>query len=153
MAGTTQLVAPLKNNPLLRALRVGKMTLAALAATLELYRNGSDAEGIPVYTMLAATIGELRERARAYVAAIPNASVAESVAYVGGGALAQEELASIAVAIEAAHPDELAARLRAQTPPVIARIEDSRVLLDLRTIAPGEDGMAIAALEKAVASI
>jgi L-seryl-tRNA(Ser) seleniumtransferase len=151
VAGKTQLVAPLKNNPLLRALRVGKMTLAALAATLELYRN--DAEGIPVYTMLAATIGELRERARAYVAAIPNASVAESVAYVGGGALAQEELASIAVTIEAAHPDELAARLRAQAPPVIARIEESRVLLDLRTIAPGEDGMAIAALEKALASI
>lgn len=152
-AGTTQLVAPLKNNPLLRALRVGKMTLAALAATLELYRNGSEAEGIPVYAMLATTIGELRERARTYLAAIPNASVAESVAYVGGGALAQEELPSIAVAIETAHPDEVCARLRAQTPPVIARIEDSRVLLDLRTIAPREDGMAIAALEKAVAPV
>jgi L-seryl-tRNA(Ser) seleniumtransferase len=152
VAGKSHLVAPLKNNPLLRALRVGKMTLAALAATLELYRRGSETD-VPIYTMLAATIAELRERARAYLEVIPKAATVESVAYVGGGALAQERLASIAVAIEVEHPDELSARLRAQTPPVIARIEESRVLLDLRTIAPREDAMAIAALEKAVASV
>ncbi len=152
IAGTSQLVAPVKNNPLLRALRVGKMTLAALAATLELYRNGTEAERLPIYRMLAATTQELRDRARAYLDAIPTASIVESVAYVGGGALAQERLDSIAVAVEAEYPDELAARLREQVLPVIARIEESRLLLDLRTIAPEEDPVAIAALERVVSS-
>ena len=104
--------------------------------------------------MLAATIDELRERARALRRRDSKRNrVAESDAYVGGGALAQEALASIAVAIEAEHPDELRRTPARAAPPVIARIEDPRVLLDLRTIAPEEDGMAIAALEKAVASI
>ncbi len=149
VAGKARLVAPLKNNPLLRALRVGKMTLAALEATLELYRN-DELEHLPVYRMLAITMDELSERSRAYLAAIPNATAVATDAYVGGGALAQERIASLAIALESENADGLATRLRAQTPPIVARIEGSRVLLDLRTIGPEYDAPVIAALENAL---
>jgi L-seryl-tRNA(Ser) seleniumtransferase len=143
IAGSARLVAPLKNNPLLRALRVGKMTLAALGATLELYRRGSIAERLPVYRMLAASLDDLRARASAYAESLPGATIVESVAYVGGGALAQERVASVAISIAVERPEALAARLRAASPPIVARIDQGRLLLDLRTIAPEEDAAVI----------
>jgi L-seryl-tRNA(Ser) seleniumtransferase len=143
IVGRTPLIARLRNNPLLRALRVDKMTLAALAATLQLYRDGA-VRRVPIYRMLAATLDELRARARAYVAAIPNAKIIESDAYVGGGALPQSAIASIAVAISTGTPDALATHLRRANPPIVARIDVARVLLDLRTIAPEEDQVLLA---------
>jgi L-seryl-tRNA(Ser) seleniumtransferase len=143
IVGRTPLIARLRNNPLLRALRVDKMTLAALAATLQLYRDGA-VRRVPIYRMLAATLDELRARARAYVAAIPNAKIIESDAYVGGGALPQSAIASIAVAISTGTPDALATHLRRANPPIVARIDEARVLLDLRTIAPEEDQVLLA---------
>ncbi|MGA9946587.1 MAG: L-seryl-tRNA(Sec) selenium transferase [Candidatus Cybelea sp.] len=151
IAGRSHLVAPLKNNPLLRALRVGKMTLAALDGTLQHYRGGSFRESLPVFRMLAATTEQLRERAAAYVNAIPRAKVVDSEAYVGGGSLAQERLASVAVSIESKKPDLTAASLRDAIPPIVGRIGDGCVLLDLRTIAPEYDTVVIAAIVKTVA--
>jgi L-seryl-tRNA(Ser) seleniumtransferase len=145
IVGRTPLIARLRNNPLLRALRVDKMTLAALAATLQCYRDGN-VRRIPIYRMLAATLDELRVRAQAYVAAIANAKIIESEAYVGGGALPQAAVPSIAVAITTATPDALAARLRRESPAIVARIDEARVLLDLRTIAPEEDQRVLARL-------
>ena len=148
-AGRAHLIARMRNNPLLRALRVGKMTLAALGATLALYREGSLWERVPIYRMVAATTEELRTRARAYLEAVWNATVIESDAYVGGGAMAQSRIPSVAVAVATDSPDRLAATLRAATLPIIARIDHGRVLLDLRTIAPKEDETVIAALKTA----
>jgi L-seryl-tRNA(Ser) seleniumtransferase len=150
IVGTVQLVARIKNNPLLRALRVGKMTIAALAATLQRYRDGSLRERLPIFRMLSATLDELRARADRYRAAEPAAIVMESDAYVGGGSLPQERIASIAVAIETEKPDRLSARLREANPPIVGRIGEGRFLLDLRTIAPDEDRTVIAALTKAL---
>ncbi|HVN69411.1 MAG TPA: L-seryl-tRNA(Sec) selenium transferase [Candidatus Binatia bacterium] len=150
LAGSAPLIARLRSNPLLRALRVDKTTLAALGATLQLYRDGSLRETVPVYRMLGATLDELRARATAYLEAVPAARLVESVAYIGGGSLAQDAIPSLAIAIATPQPDRLAARLRAGTPPIVARIEAGRVLLDLRTIAPEEDetvGSALAASE------
>lgn len=144
IAGRAQLVARLRSNPLLRALRVDKLTLAALDATLALHRDGR--ERIPVYRMLAATLDQLRERARGYLAAIPQTAIVESSGYLGGGALPGHEIASIAVAVETGDADGLAADLRYGDPPIVARIEDGRMLLDLRTIAPDEDEVVIAAV-------
>lgn len=144
--GRGPLVARLRNNPLLRALRVDKMTLAALSATLQCYRGGTFAEDVPIYRMLTASLDELRDRAEAYVASIPHAAVVESEAYMGGGALPEARIPSIAVAIASPDPTRLLAGLRRSNPPVIARIENDRVLLDLRTIAPEEDSSATAAL-------
>jgi L-seryl-tRNA(Ser) seleniumtransferase len=145
VAGRSHLVARLRGNPLLRALRVDKMTLAALGATLQIYRGGALAERVPLYRMIGATLDELRARAQDYLAAIPGAKIVESDAYVGGGALAQERIASVAVALPAEDAASLAARLRKNAPPIVARIADGRVLLDLRTIAPHEDADVIEA--------
>jgi L-seryl-tRNA(Ser) seleniumtransferase len=145
IVGTAHLVARLKSNPLLRALRVGKMTLAALGATLEIYREGSWRRRLPLYRMLAATTRELRARGDVYLRALSSATIAESYAYLGGGSLPQERVASIAVAIGAERPGVLAGRLRDHNPPIVGRVADGRLLLDLRTIAPEEDAIVIAA--------
>jgi L-seryl-tRNA(Ser) seleniumtransferase len=90
----------------------------------------------------------LRRRADTFAAALAGAVVVDSTAYVGGGSVPQAPIPSIAVAIADEKPDLLAARLRDGTPAIISRIEDGRVLLDLRTIDPQEDGGVIAALAR-----
>jgi len=144
IAGRAQLVARLRSNPLLRALRVDKLTLAALDATLALHRDGR--ERIPIFRMLAATLDQLRERAHEYLSAIPGSAIVESSGYLGGGTLPGREIASIAVALNTGDPDGLAADLRLGDAPIVVRIEEGRVLLDLRTIAPDEDEIVIAAV-------
>jgi L-seryl-tRNA(Ser) seleniumtransferase len=146
IVGRAHLVARLRNNPLLRALRVGKLTLAALAVTLHCYRDRPAREHLPLYRLLAITLDGLRERAKAYVEAVPNASVVDGDAYVGGGALPEARLESIVIALASEEPVRIAAILRSNDPPIVARVEGNRVLLDLRTIAPEEDGDVIAAL-------
>ncbi|HLY01905.1 MAG TPA: L-seryl-tRNA(Sec) selenium transferase [Candidatus Cybelea sp.] len=146
VAGRAYLVARLRNNPLLRALRVGKLTLAALGATLRCHRDRISRERLPLYRMLAATLDGLRERAKAYINEVPGAAACESDAYVGGGALPQARIPSIAIAIPSEKPQALAAALRTGDPAIVARIESGRVLLDLRTVAPEEDRIVISSL-------
>jgi L-seryl-tRNA(Ser) seleniumtransferase len=146
VVGRASAIARLRENPLLRALRVDKMTLAALAATLHLHRDPESRRRIPLYRMLATSVDELRERARAYLDAIPDASLVESTAYLGGGALPQAQIASLAIALRAERPEALAASLRQENPAIVARIGDGSLLFDLRTIAPEEDDSVIATL-------
>ena len=154
VAGRAYWVARFRTNPLLRALRVGKPTIAALAATLRCHRDRSSREHLPIYRMLAATLHDLSERAKAYVSAVPGALAGESDAYIGGGALPRARIPSIAVAIRRERPQDLTAELRRGNPPIIARIESGRVLLDLRTVAPEEDQLVIASrIEKGAFSI
>jgi L-seryl-tRNA(Ser) seleniumtransferase len=143
--GTSRAIARLRANPLLRALRVDKMTLAALAVTVALHRDHESRARIPVYRMLSLTLDELRARAQRYANVIPCA-VVETDAYLGGGTLPRERIASIAIAIVTDDADAFAARLRAGTPPIVGRISDGRVLLDLRTIAPEQDQAVIKAI-------
>lgn len=146
VAGRAAAIARLRANPLLRALRVDKMTLAALAETLRLHRDAASRERIPLYRMLATPVEALRARAQAYLAAMPRAALVESDAFVGGGALPQARIASAAIALPVRRPDALAGRLRRENPAVVARVEEGRVLFDLRTIAPEEDDTTIATL-------
>jgi L-seryl-tRNA(Ser) seleniumtransferase len=101
---------------------------------------------IPLLRMLGLTVDALRARAEQYCARIPMLAIMETQAQTGGGALPSASLPSIAVAIETPYPDELLARLRAGDPPIVARVSDGAVLLDLRTIAPDEDLRVIRAL-------
>jgi L-seryl-tRNA(Ser) seleniumtransferase len=144
VVGDARAIARLRGNPLLRALRVDKMTLAALAATLRLHRDPQSRVRIPFYRMLGATLDELRERAAAYLAAMPGATVVDSEAYAGGGALPQTRIPSLAISWPLQRPEALAARLRREKPAIVARVDDGRVLFDLRTIAPDEDDTVIA---------
>lgn len=147
IAGRAGLVARLSKHPLLRALRVDKMTLAALQATLTLHLEGRT-DAIPLWGMAARSPAELEGRAAAVAEAVtdripPGAKVeaVQSRALPGGGSMPGAELGSWALALQ--HPergaDELAGVLRRRATPVIGRIEDHLVLLDLRAVPPEAD--------------
>jgi L-seryl-tRNA(Ser) seleniumtransferase len=150
LVGTTEAIAACRRHPLARALRLGRLPMAALAATLALYRDPARARReIPVLAMLAADPGELAERAQR-LAGLVGGEIVETIARAGGGALPLLELSGPAVAISPGGEPGAAAlmsRLRAQDPPLIARITDGRVVVDPRTLA-GE-----AELEQAAAAI
>jgi L-seryl-tRNA(Ser) seleniumtransferase len=137
MVGSAEAVAAARAHPLARALRIDKLSLAALEATLRLYRDPERARReIPVLAMLEAPEEELAGRA-ARLAELVGGTVVRAVAKVGGGALPLLELEGPAVALDGA-AGELAARLRAADPPVLSRVADGRVLLDPRTLAEEE---------------
>ncbi len=145
VAGERWAVARLRSNPLVRALRVDKVMLALLAQTLRLYRNTQARQSIPLLKMLSTPLDVLRERAQRIAATIANASVVGCDGFVGGGSLPHARIASIVVAVTTPHAQQLAQRLRAWRVPIVARIADGRVLLDMRTVAPDQDREIIAA--------
>ncbi|MBZ0268652.1 L-seryl-tRNA(Sec) selenium transferase, partial [bacterium] len=147
LLGQTELMDRLRKNPLARALRVDKFTIAALAATLDLLEDEARArERVPVLRSLWASSKELAARAEGLVRGLDGcdalrAAVAESVSEVGGGAVPAEGLPTTVCALSHAgmSADELARELRALALPVIGRIADGRVLLDPRSLDRGED--------------
>jgi L-seryl-tRNA(Ser) seleniumtransferase len=152
IVGKRAAVAVARAHPLARAMRIDKLSLAALEATLRLYREPELARReIPVLAMLDAPEGELAARAQKLADGVgPSATVIQTISKVGGGALPLLELEGPAVALESeTPPTELAKRLRAADPPVLARIHDGRVLLDPRTLRDGELDQVIAAARAA----
>jgi L-seryl-tRNA(Ser) seleniumtransferase len=141
--GRADLVARLKRFPLTRALRVDKTTLAGLQATLRHYLLGEATEKVPVWRMISQEAEILEERAHGWVRELKGLGAASQVvpgrSAVGGGSLPGETLLTHLVALAADSPDAVAARLRAGEPPVIARIEDGRLVLDPRTVLPEQE--------------
>jgi len=151
IAGRAALIDTIRRHPLMRALRVDKMTYAALEATLQEYAAGRAAETIPVARMLALDVAAIRPRAQALVDALRGNVAGEVLggfSTTGGGSAPGSALATALVAVRhaAMTASELEARLRRSTPPVVARIQDGRVVLDLRTVAPEDDEALAAAL-------
>jgi L-seryl-tRNA(Ser) seleniumtransferase len=141
LLGTEAAIAVARSHPLARALRIDKLSLAALEATLALYRDPETARSeLPVLAMLDAPPDLLSARARRLKDGIgERAELIWTAARAGGGALPLAELEGPAVALDAVDgPDQVAARLRAWEPPVIARIHDGRVVLDPRTLSDAE---------------
>jgi L-seryl-tRNA(Ser) seleniumtransferase len=149
LVGTRDAIAACRRHPLARALRVGRLPMAGLAATLALYRDPERARReIPVLAMLSAPPEELQQRAQR-LADATGGELVDAVARAGGGALPLLELHGPAVAVgpHGAGADDLAARLRAHDPPLLARIADGRVVVDPRTLhGDGELEQAAAAL-------
>jgi L-seryl-tRNA(Ser) seleniumtransferase len=142
MVGTREAIEACRRHPLARAVRIDKLSLAALAATLALYRDPDLARAeLPILDMLDATPEVLDARARRLAEAC-GGEVVPSTAKVGGGALPLLELPGPAVAIEVA----LAPALRAGDPAVVGRITDGRLLLDVRTLTDEETELAAAAV-------
>jgi L-seryl-tRNA(Ser) seleniumtransferase len=157
MVGTRAAIDRCRSHPLARAVRIDKLSLAALEATLRLYLDPRAALGeIPVLRMLAAPEPELQVRAesmrQAIAAAGVEARVIRATGRVGGGALPLLELEGPVCAVDPAPLglDELAARLRAGDPPVVARAREGWLLLDPRTLDDEGAGMAAAAVVDAV---
>ncbi|HEX7547026.1 MAG TPA: L-seryl-tRNA(Sec) selenium transferase [Gemmatimonadaceae bacterium] len=147
IVGKAELIDAMRRNPLARALRVDKLTLAALDATLRLYRDPARAvTAIPALMMLTTPATALEERAARLVAALllqdvpPRvARVARTDATVGGGAFPGARIPSAAISLEVESPEKLEAALRGGTVPVVGRIAEGKVLLDLRAVTPELD--------------
>lgn len=158
--GRADLINKVKKHPLTRAFRVDKTTLAALQATLLAYLENKATEEIPVWQMIAAELDILAKRARRWQQSLrentnvstSSIEVVDSISTVGGGSLPGQTLPTKVLAVSAVSVDRLAESLRltTSTPPVIARIEDDRLLLDPRTVLPEQDTLVINALERAL---
>ena len=156
-AGRRPAIDAMRKNPLYRALRVDKMTVAALDAVLAVHEAGQAALHVPVQRMLAATPGDIRRRAEALAAELRRAHpelelvVMDGASAVGGGAAPEVELptALLAVIHPSLGPERLAGALRGGRPAVLARVADGRLLLDLRTVLPGEEPALLEALDRA----
>jgi L-seryl-tRNA(Ser) seleniumtransferase len=178
ISGRADLVACMRSNSLFRALRVDKLTYAALEATLLAYVK-RDHDAIPVLKMMRLTKEEIGKRAEALATQVrssesPHVSqkqrdighpqsnrasadlkieVVDGESVIGGGAAPSSVLPTrlLALSCESLSADEVAARLRASAPAIVARVEDGRVLLDLRTVFAGQDALIVAALHRIAA--
>jgi L-seryl-tRNA(Ser) seleniumtransferase len=144
LSGRRDLIAGMRTNSLFRALRVDKLTYAALEATLLAYVK-RDHDAIPTLRMMRLTQREIGKRAEALAVKVASpklqVEIVDGESVIGGGAAPSSILPTRLIALSCAgvSADELSARLRAANPPVIARVEDGRVLLDLRTVFPEQD--------------
>ncbi len=147
LAGQAELVTRLRRNPLFRALRVDKLIYQELESTLRcLLLEQWDA--VPALAMIRQPAGRIGERAKALLARAPGlaARIIEGRSVIGGGATPEQSIATYLIAIESGDAVALERQLRRATPPVIARIENDTVLLDLRTVFPEEEEGLLAAL-------
>ena len=155
IVGKGSLIATLRKVPMLRALRVDKVTLAGIEATLRHYLRGDALEQIPVWRAIAASLATLEARARAWQARLDlgdaRAGIVASTSTIGGGSLPGLTLPTRALGLVVPSVDRFAADLRAGDPPVVGRIEDGRFLVDPRTVMPDEDDALIATLRTALA--
>ncbi len=159
IVGRRDLIQRCRQNPVTRALRVDKMTLAALETTLRLYRDERQAiEKIPTLKMLAISLDELKSRAEELASTIQRAGqmgslrieVRQSVSQVGGGSLPAQDLPTFVVAVRSddLSPDQIEEFLRRNDPPIIGRIESDHFIMDLRTLMPQEIEIIAQAFER-----
>jgi L-seryl-tRNA(Ser) seleniumtransferase len=155
IVGRAELISRLRRSPLYRALRPDKLTYSAIEATLRSFANGTAFEAIPVLRMLTTTAQEIESRARGVVEALAarmgdtsHFEIIPGNSAVGGGAAPDVELPTTLIAITPTgpSPDLLTERLRRSDPPVIARIADDRLLIDLRTVSSDDEPALIEAL-------
>src|SRR5438445_1585259 len=142
IAGKAKWVAALRKEPFFRALRCDKLILSALQTTVDLYLNGQAAESVPALVMLRTSNEDLLARARRILTALEalpmKSAIGGGKAQIGGGTLPRSSIPSITLDLQPLNIplDDFAARLRAETPPVIGYIADGRYKLDLRTVFP-----------------
>ncbi len=153
LSGQAEVIKRVRANPLFRALRVDKLTYAALEATLlEYVRQNHDA--IPFLRMMKLSGEQIRARAEALRAKISashklQVEVISGESLIGGGSAPTSTLPTFLLGVTAGHlsADELAARLRQHNPPIVGRVEEGRVLLDLRTVFENEESDIVKALQ------
>ncbi len=160
IAGAKKLVDPIRKNPLMRTYRVGKLIYGALEATLQSYRFGRAESEIPVTRMIAAAQADLKRRAGRFVRRLRpqlpeevNVRLCEGSSLVGGGSCPGYSLPTTLISLESRRlsPNTIESRLRSQEPPIILRLDEDRVLLDLRTVFPEQEQDLLDGVSRAVA--
>jgi L-seryl-tRNA(Ser) seleniumtransferase len=153
LSGRRDLVARMRSNSLFRALRVDKLIYASLEATLLAYVKG-DHDAIPALRMMRLSKEEIGLRAEAVAERIKTSNLSvemlDGESVIGGGAAPSAVLPTrlLAITWDGASADELSAKLRAGDPPIIARVEEGRVLIDLRTVFPEQDDAVVKTLRQ-----
>jgi L-seryl-tRNA(Ser) seleniumtransferase len=153
VVGRRELVERIRAHPLMRALRADKLTYAALEATLALWAQAPSRDHLPIYRMLTATIDEIDHRARVIADRLERVSglrcrIADGFSTTGGGSAPASRLPTrlLAVSVDGRSAADLERRLRGGNPPIVARIQDGEVVLDLRTVAEEDDAELVRAL-------
>jgi L-seryl-tRNA(Ser) seleniumtransferase len=148
IAGEQSLVDIVSKHPLARAVRIDKMTLSAIAATLISYLKGAHEEEIPIWNMISMNEAVILDRAEKWLSEIGSGSVDRARSAIGGGSLPGQTLPTSVLVIDSfsGSPDNFAASLRQSPVPVVARIENDKILLDPRTVLPDQDAAVIEAV-------
>ena len=153
--GASRWISTMRHHPLARALRADKLCLAALEATLNSYLDGTAEQDLPTLRMIRSPAPEMEDRATHLAEnlrrSVPGleVDVTPSVARSGGGTLPTYEIPSFAVRLGGTDPEALAEELRSGDPPVIGRVREGRLWLDVRTLLPGEEEAVIGAIRDA----
>jgi L-seryl-tRNA(Ser) seleniumtransferase len=154
--GRSRWISAMRRHPLARALRADKLCLAALEATLNSYLEGTAEVDLPTLRIVRTSVSEIEQRARRLAEALKNdvpeleVDVAPSVARSGGGTLPTYEIPSFAVRLGGTEIEVLAGDLRSADPPVVGRVHEGRLWLDVRTLLPGEEEAVIEAVRHVV---
>jgi L-seryl-tRNA(Ser) seleniumtransferase len=148
--GKKDLIKRIRVHPLARALRCGKLTLAGINATLTHYLKDEAERAIPIWQLIAKPLDAIQATAENWLQFLGEGEVIAGCSTVGGGSLPTEEMPTFLLALNPGKPDEFMRALRNAHPPVIARIEDDRVLLDPRTVFPEQEAALLRALAGAL---
>ncbi len=147
IVGRADLMAKIKKHPLARAVRADKVALAGITATLTHYLKDEAERKIPIWRMISTTPKQNKSRAQMWANHLGQGKVVAGESTVGGGSLPGETLPTWLLALDIPKPDKFLAQLRKQNPPVIARTENDRILLDPRTVLPEQEGALLVALQ------
>ncbi len=139
LVGEKTLLDQLRKHPMARAVRPDKMCLAGLSATLNHFLRDEATETIPVWVMISATEAVLKQRADQWAKELGSGELIQGRSTVGGGSLPEETLPTWLLALDVDQPNAFAERLRNSDPPIIARVENDRVVIDPRTVLPDQE--------------
>ena len=148
--GKKELVEKLKKHPLARAVRADKICLAALSATLLHYLKNEAQEKIPIWRMISVSQEEIQKRTKDWSILLERGEVIPGQSTVGGGSLPEETLATSLLSLSVRSPQKFLSQLRSASTPVIARIQDNKVILDPRTVLPEQDALLLSILQNTI---
>ena len=148
--GKEALMKPIRVHPLARALRAGKLTLAGVTATLTHYLKNEAEKEVPIWQMISKPVESIKTTAENWREYLGTGEVTAGFSTVGGGSLPTEEMPTFVLALTPEKPDTFMRMLRSSNPPVIARIEEDRVLLDPRTVLPEQEAALLRVLMRAL---
>ncbi|NOT05577.1 MAG: L-seryl-tRNA(Sec) selenium transferase [Anaerolineales bacterium] len=150
IVGKKVLIDKIKKHPLARAVRADKVCLAGISATLLHYLKDDAEREIPIWKMMSLTLKQVKGRAEAWKNELGQGNVVEGESTVGGGSLPGESFKTYLLSLEVKSPDKFLKKLRKQHPPIIARTENDKVLLDPRTVLPEQEGALLVGLKNAL---
>jgi L-seryl-tRNA(Ser) seleniumtransferase len=150
IAGRADLVAKLKKHPLARAVRADKTCLAGLTATLLHYLKDDAEREIPIWKMMSLTPKQVKSRAEAWRLTLRQGEIVEGESTVGGGSLPGESMPTYLLSLAVKSADKFLKKLREQNPPIIARTDNNKILLDPRTVLPEQEGALMVGVKNAL---